>query len=146
MTDTQIAYVAGIFDGEGCIFIHEKNPRKRGKSTNFELEIYVVNTNMPMLQFVQRVCGGNISKNGLRIHLRDGRLGRQSWRWAAQSRKAADLLRQLLPYLIVKYDQAVLALQFAETKVNRQGRGRLKVEDLELRRSLAEQIKALKRV
>lgn len=51
-TDTQIAYLAGIIDGEGCFCIQ----RPGGKTHT--LRLFVMNTFKPLIDYLYKTYGG----------------------------------------------------------------------------------------
>lgn len=104
---TDLAYIAGLIDGEGCL---SANRKKDCIATNLS----VVNTNRPVIEFLQRYCGGGI--------YRRHPLGRRVvWTWWLSSNPATQLLRQLLPYLQIKREQAQWFIELSELKAIRRG-------------------------
>lgn len=105
MTNTEKAYLAGLFDGEGCIYITA--PPLNQRDTKYQLLVHISNNYRPIIDELHERYGGTIQrvvtarKNvNFTLHFR--------------SRKAAELLRLMLPYLRIKKEQAVLALEFQE--------------------------------
>ena len=102
-TEADIAYFAGIFDGEGCVSI--QSGRQRDGTEILRMRLLVSNTCLPLLSFIQERFGGYIDwvdKRSRRpcYHLRfDGSL-------------AGTVLEVLLPYLIVKREVGRVALEF----------------------------------
>ena len=91
---SHVAYVAGFFDGEGCIY------RNSARPDTFYLEI--VNTDKTVLEAIQHVIGGHIRK---RVGQRLGK--KQQWRLGVYDQRLVRVtLRRLLPYLLVKKDLA----------------------------------------
>jgi LAGLIDADG endonuclease len=109
LEELDIAYIAGLFDGEGSINIF----RKKNKSGSFSyyLEITITNTDFPVLSWLQSVLGGRVDKTS-NIKLQGSRPLR---RWRASCRDAHRILLTLLPYLRVKKTQAELAIEFQST-------------------------------
>jgi hypothetical protein len=100
-------YLAGIIDGEGCISISKGTINHRQQS----IRIRVANTNFELIDWLHTQFGGKtnyIKKKGNR---------RPQKMWSVLARKAAILLREIQPYLIVKREQAKIALLFQETVV-----------------------------
>jgi hypothetical protein len=88
------AYVAGIIDGEGSIFLRERNPH-----------ISVSNTSRVLME--ELACFGG----HMQVRERSRSIGTlPSWDWAIRGEKAAIMLRACLPYLLIKRDKAVVAL------------------------------------
>lgn len=111
----EIAYIAGLFDGEGCVSVyHEKTTKYRLARIQASLS----NTNLPIVEYLKDCFGGYVKT---RI-LPSGKLCKS---WSVSCRKAAEVLTQLIPYLKIKRGQAELALRiFALTNRERRSRGR----------------------
>lgn len=147
-------YLAGFFDGEGCIGVYTKLRKPHGSRLSY-LSLSIANTNPEVLQRIQSECGGSVNLNGLtqeRLKV-NGRPRRTLFRWSASSVLASHILRHMLPFLIVKREEALLALDFADIVHTQQrrkhpghlGKPRLTDEQLAQRLEIAERIKALKR-
>lgn len=101
---TAIAYLGGLIDGEGTVSLR----RKIGN--HFNIEVYITSSNKPMLEWVRRVFGGKIY-----TYNRKGDTTRlPQHKWHIHSRGAEDLLKMVLPYLIIKGEHARLAIEFRE--------------------------------
>ena len=122
MKKTDLAYLAGIFDGEGCIVIHDRQwITKTGiKRIGFYPEICVASTNEWIIQQLKFAFGGN-------VYLRKKGTTRAQpiWAWQTTSKKATSCLKALLPYLRLKRRQAELAI---EMENRRRPRGSHKLE------------------
>ena len=106
--DTTKAWIAGFFDGEGCINIGRQFPGNRA-TPRFILNVRVSNTAQPSVEVFQKVFGGRVY-----------RLARKSWhsicfQWYIYGEAAAQFLRIIYPYLVVKREQAELALEFYDS-------------------------------
>ena len=102
-TDTdKLAYIAGLVDGEGCIDIHShQSPRRQTKS--YQLRLTISNTSPAPIEWLVRNVGGSVD---------GGRNSRQlCYNWNVLDVNAENLLRALLPFLVVKHDQAVIGLE-----------------------------------
>lgn len=82
-----LAYTAGIIDGEGHI---------RPQSHRRSVVVGVSNTNKDLMNWLQTQYGGRV----ITIQPRGNRVVCYQWRLATEP--GMDLLRRLLPYLIVK--------------------------------------------
>jgi hypothetical protein len=99
----KIAYLAGFFDGEGCIQINKIDTKIR---LRYYLRVSANQVNPKPIQMLYEEFGGHVSK-------RSGSRG--VYQWITQGRKANVVLETLLPFLIVKSAQAELALEFQES-------------------------------
>ena len=114
-----LAYVAGIFDGEGSISI---SARESHGYRTIGVSICVVNTKEWLITFLKMQFGGY-------IYFRDTPESqhKNSWQWTKQGKKAVEFLELILPYLQLKRPQAELAIQFQNRK--RLGRHSLETQD-----------------
>lgn len=106
------AYVAGIVDGEGCISIFRS--RKQAKSGRYQwlthqLVLTVANLDINLLNSLREAYGGGL--HGVRYP--------DPHQWSVTGEAAEEVIRLIKPWLIVKAEQAKLALEFQEA-----GRGR----------------------
>lgn len=145
IVDTVLAYLAGFLDGEGCIHLREKltysgrDPKKKMYPGYYGAIKVTQNVRAP-LELFQRHFGG-----GIRIKGHPGRDGRkwQHFEWECSMAQSAPMLEALLPYLIVKAEEAKAAIAFFRTF--HAGR-RLTNAMHSYRRGLIAQVKAAKAV
>lgn len=132
MKRVDLAYLAGFFDGEGCISIGKH--RNNGKDF-YELHILVAQKSRWILEWFKFNFEGKIFK-----HKKPE--GRQSewFTWQVAAVKAASALKVLLPYLKLKKAEAELALKFQGQK----GRIRLTEEERAVEEAQAIVMKDLK--
>lgn len=96
---SKIAYIAGFFDGEGCV---------RLKNANYVIA-HITNSNQKILMEVQDLFGGQIRKQ-------ERTPNKTIFNWYITSAEAVDFLRTLSPFLKEKGAQAMLAIKFHENK------------------------------
>jgi len=100
---TQLAWLAGIVDGEGCIRI----TLSRGRTHS--LILTVSNTDRALIERCALITGAG------RIHTRKWVTGRKAMHdWAVFNKTAQIILRRILPYMVEtnKRQCATLALEF----------------------------------
>ena len=110
MKKTDLAYIAGLIDGEGCISIVKKKDLIHG-SSNYDLRVSVNMTSEYLIQYLHFAFGG-FWRERKKIEERH----KQQWMWAVSGPKASEFLLTILPYLIIKKPQAELALRFQSTR------------------------------
>lgn len=135
-TELDLAWAAGLFDGEGHIGAHLCSGTVY---THWKLSVLVSNVHKPTMDKFQSLVGG-------RMRLRkNGPGNRKIWVLRLGEGVAAAALEKLLPYLVTKKEQAELALEFRKTYGgNVRGAGVLLPQSiLEARSGIAAQIKAL---
>jgi len=110
MERTDLAYMAGIVDGEGFIGIDSCCKRKN-KPSAYQLRVGVVNTNRELLEWIKENFEGSVSSRGKPTSIKH----KQSYQWRVEAKKAGKLLRLIRPYLIIKREQANIGLEFRAT-------------------------------
>lgn len=107
------AYLAGVIDGEGSIFA-----TYRESDHNLGVRVNVCNTDARLIEWIAarwvgRVTVTDRTKYGQKpIH-----------RWDADGKNAVEVLRAALPYLVIKREQADVALDLIATTRNHGRRG-----------------------
>lgn len=91
-------YLAGIMDGEGNIRIAVSCYKYR------YVRLQIVNTHRPLLDKIQENYGGKVC-----WHYKGGDK-KMAWKWNTSGANAERILHILLPFLIVKRDDALKAL------------------------------------
>lgn len=102
---TTIAYIAGFFDGEGCVRI--KQASQRGNS--YYVIAHITNTNRKILEKVEELFGGN-------TRTQERGVNKTVYNWSLSSSEAVDFLKTLSPFLHEKKEQVELAIYFHENK------------------------------
>jgi len=102
---TEIAYIAGFFDGEGCVRIKQAN---QGGNSYYVIA-HLTNTNKKILKDVEKLFGGKtrIQENGK---------NKTVYNWCLTSSEAVDFLKTLSPFLKEKLEQSKVAIYFHEHK------------------------------
>jgi hypothetical protein len=138
LSNEELAYIAGFFDGEGSITIHENfRPSPRGKSPNHTLQVSIGNTNSCVLEWVHSVFGGSLQfRPATKPNHRDMTM------WIIRSNGAARFLASVRPFLRMKGDQADVGLSFQAEKGHYR-RNQLTAEEIEFRESKRRAIRLL---
>ncbi len=113
MDNMELAYIAGFFDGEGCIYVVKmfKNAFEKGNpGYSLKLEIPQRSDNSGILYYIQSKFGGNIH------HKKPTFNSNAHSRWSIHGDQAIVVLVQLLPYLKLKKLQAEVAISYSEAK------------------------------
>lgn len=142
--EQSIIYLAGIIDGEGCIGIECMAPCKKKDGTWIRKHNYytprltVINTSKKVIDLLMKTFGGTYST-------RKTIQGRKTcFAWRIFGEALINVLRAVIPYLQIKYDQAQLVLEFRKT-VGKTG-WHVSEEILEQRHSFYLQCKILNQV
>ena len=105
------SYLAGLFDGDGCVFIN--NHRSLPHGSKHELTVSIGNNNKDVMDWI--ICQlryGHVSKC------------RTAYNWKCTKKKAIDFLTAIYPFSIIKRKEIELALRFIEY-INYQNKIRL---------------------
>ncbi|MFA5037796.1 MAG: LAGLIDADG family homing endonuclease [Candidatus Izemoplasmatales bacterium] len=157
MNDTTKAYLAGFIDGEGCIRIVECKAKWSRGSINprFREHLQVSNTNFEVMEWIRENFGGCITVKSEGIK-KDGIYRKKQWKICWYDLQAVNLLKLMLPFLIVKNEEARVCIEFSEVKKqqglskDRHTKGRSGVvaftdEEINLRRNFAKKLSELKK-
>lgn len=143
------AYLAGLFDGEGCINIYERRITTKRKVAPYGLRLYLTNTHRGVIEWMQTQFGGWVHVYRDRKRPKHWALG---FKWHSSARHAAYLLEIMLPYLIIKKPEAELAIAFqkrVETykygiKLRRKGDPFISEKEDAIRAAMAQELRNLK--
>ena len=111
---TDIAYIAGFFDGEGCIRIKKAN--QGGNS--YYIWVAITNSNKEILDFIQDIFGGQVRKAEKTVN-------KVIYHYLITSAEAIAMLKVILSFLREKHDQANLAIHFHNQKEKMTGEQKL---------------------
>lgn len=133
VADTELAWAAGFFDGEGTVGLAEWTLRGKGamRQTCY-LRVQVRQKALIPLLRLNAIWKGNISK---RSPINN---------YILYGRNASFALSQMLPYLCVKKEQAQLGIEFQQIVIN-QAKSSSQA-DCELRQSFRVRLKELNKV
>ena len=111
MRKADLAYIAGLFDGDGCISIAKCKPRHPGCSPYYRLVVAVAMANEYIPRFLKFYFGGRVNKSSARRER-----WKDQWQWHLGSDDAVAFLKAILPYLKLKREEAELAIEFQSSK------------------------------
>jgi hypothetical protein len=97
-------YLAGIIDGEGCITI-----MSRGQNQKPVVAVIVSNTDPRLMAYLKDNFGGNV-----RIQAKQVGNRKPCWQWRVLARQAEAVLVGVRPFLLLKADQADIALAYRD--------------------------------
>jgi len=133
-----LIYIAGFFDGEGCVVI--SHSKRRGKWYH-RLRVQVSQKEKEILKFIQRKFGGYLYNNNANGHY--------LWHWGIGDIKAYNFLKQIYPYLKGKRKVVKFGLIFQILKTYRKNKGCrwsiLIPEETEVREKIRQKIQRLNR-
>lgn len=106
-----IAWLAGIIDGEGSIFIMKQGRKDREREFNYILRVSVQSSDGIMAQECMKITGIGACFDAITSKENQS----NTYKWQVSGKKAAHVLENLLPYLRVKREQALSAIEFQRT-------------------------------
>jgi len=121
-TQTDVAWAAGFFDGEGCVTITWRRQTQRGplKQVSPLLIASVVNVDPGAIERLHSLFGGAV--RSYQHHAN----GHTIYEWRATGSKGSNFLSAVLPYSITKRTQIEVGLRFA---AERPGRGKARTAE-----------------
>ena len=100
----ELAYIAGLLDGEGCITIvkgHHKRLHPKW-SPEYALQVSIANQFLPALEYLKSATGLGS------IHRDRGK----NFKWFLSSQRAKEFLITIRPHILIKSKQADIAIKF----------------------------------
>jgi intein/homing endonuclease len=130
-SEPELAYLAGLIDGEGCIRIEKSGGRYR--ETPHTPTVCVTNANPTLIMWVYNKFGGH-------LYLKKNRT---CWDIYWLGKKAVEILKEVYPYLIAKKEQTELVFAYREL-IGKPGK-RLSPDNIEKRKAIVEAMSILKK-
>jgi hypothetical protein len=103
----RLIYMAGFFDGEGCIGINKTTSAT--KSFGYRVEVQISQVKKEPLLFFQEKYGGGVYLDKRSLINKNWQ---DCWHWCIAGRAAKKCLNDLLPFLINNKNKAKIALEF----------------------------------
>jgi hypothetical protein len=104
LTETELAYIAGIVDGEGCIMLQKCTAR--ASDAYIYPVVKVANTDFRLMDWLVKKIGAG----AVQYRTRSNTGCKDVQHWTIASNQAIQFLKTIRPYLIVKAHQADVAL------------------------------------
>lgn len=141
MTDLELSYFAGLFDGEGCVQIAHHKPQEGKRTEQHTLRCSVNMVNKKCVSSFLVFGGSTCQKTRDRGNPR----WQPQWTWSISSNQAMDFLKTLLPFVQLKRDQFKLAIEFQARRSHTQKVNVVSAEELAERDWYWQKLKELKR-
>jgi len=107
----QLLYMAGFFDGEGCVGLNKCRSLGATHAFPYRVEVQISQVRKEPLEMFQKRYGGG-------IYLTKRSLKNPNWQdvhhWVIGDRAAEKCLRDMLPHLTLKKDKARLCLEWRD--------------------------------
>ena len=110
VSESNIAYIAGLFDGEGSLHIKrspEKKKKHKGKgyriSNSMRISMEIAMTDEPVIRWVHETLKvGTVIRRDVKGLTKTGKKFKTQWRWRCTFRDCYYVARLLWPYAQVK--------------------------------------------
>lgn len=111
MLETEKAWLAGLFDGEGSVYC--RLPKRYNVEVEIKMTDYGTLEKVNSL-FPGRLVFGNKSR---------GTLGKKDqWRWSLNTKKSGEFLKLVHPYLVTKKLKAKFAIRLCQRPLEQKTR------------------------
>jgi hypothetical protein len=108
-SDTELAYLAGIIDGEGSIYIQS---RQRSDAIDYFPRFQIVNTDKKLMDWIHITFGGNLFQKNRFKHNPKWRI---QYEWFTTRKLMDELIELIIPFLISKKEHAQIMLEFRKS-------------------------------
>jgi hypothetical protein len=146
-TIVQLAYLAGIVDGEGSIYIGNFSCNPKDGTPYYQTNIEVTNTDENLINWLMLNIGGRRNTYTAAQTPKNSR--RTVYRWIASGDLLTNLCHFLLPYLVIKKRQCEIMIKMRQTfEETRSRKGRncsqpISKEILSLRKQYFDEMRSL---
>ena len=146
-TIAQLAYLAGIVDGEGSIYIGNFSSNPKTGNAYYQTNMEVTNTDESLISWLVDNFGGRSYAYTDKQTPKTSR--KPVFRWIISGDSLTELCHLMLPYLIVKIRQCEIMIQMRKTferkraSLGRQGTMPLEPEILAERKKLFDEMRTL---
>ena len=104
MTDTEAAYIAGLFDGEGCVSYKQymrQSPHNKKPYPTWQIKLEIAMTEKSILVWLCEVLGvGTVTEKKYKTKYALG--WKKQWRWGCSHRDAFMVCCLMFPYAHIK--------------------------------------------
>ena len=120
MNDTDVAYIAGLFDGEGCVSYKQymrKRPHNKKPYPTWQIRLEIAMTDKSILIWVNEMLGvGTVGEKRYKTKYTKG--WKKQWRWRCSHRDAFKVCCLLFAYAHVKLGEIQKIIQhYSERKL-----------------------------
>ena len=146
-TIAQVAYLAGIIDGEGSIYIGNFSSNPKTGTLHYQTNMEVTNTDKGLIDWLMSNFGGRMNLYTPKQTPKNSR--KPVYRWIASGELLTHLCHLLLPFVVIKKRQCEIMIKMRETfektkvKKGKYGANQVSAEILELRKSFFNDMRSL---
>ncbi|HEX4374883.1 MAG TPA: LAGLIDADG family homing endonuclease [Puia sp.] len=113
MTDTELAYLAGIIDGEGCFFIGLFRTKATKNLLNYHTYIKISNTDKDLMDWIKE--NAHATNNQQERKTRVSKKERTIYNSQISGETLDDLIPKIYPFLIVKKRHCEIMIRMRST-------------------------------
>ncbi len=135
-SETELAYLAGIIDGEGCVYIYKR--KTRNNHTDFFPRLQLITTSKLLHDWIHKVFGGMIFNRKT-----SNPKWKQRFEWYTTRNLMDEILEKILPYMVIKKSHIQIMIEFRKTFETYYGRKGIPHDVVKLREDLCSQLKLL---
>lgn len=106
-----LAYMAGVFDGEGNVCLRRSVSRKPNRSPQYHVACAVTNTDKELVDLFAKHFGGSVMDKGVRKANH-----KRAWIWQVNGRETDFFIKCMTPFCRTKLARLCLAAKFRETQ------------------------------
>lgn len=139
----KLAYLAGIIDGEGCLWIGKIGREwKRGYiSTQFRGILKISITDKVLVDWLLENFQG--TESAFFKYQPKAELSRMVYEWIVTGDRLLDLCNQVLPYLVIKKEHCEIMIRFRKTYTGIAGNNQISPETISIRQECLDSIRKL---
>ena len=115
-TVAQIAYLAGIIDGEGCFYIGNVKQGKYGSGYQWQAMLKITNCDESLILWLEQTFGG--AKDSRYRWTSKKKFTRPVYNWQATADMLDYIILQVYPFLIIKKRHAEVMAKYRYTCQN----------------------------
>jgi len=146
-TVAELAYLAGIIDGEGSIYIGNFSSNPKTGALYYQTNMEVTNTDEDLIKWLLKTFGGRSNKYTAKQTPKNSR--KPVFRWIAAGELLTKLCHEILPYLVIKRHQCEIMIKMRATFIESnfvkgmQGTQSISEDIMKTRKSLFDEIRAI---
>lgn len=146
-TVAQLAYMAGIMDGEGTFYIGNYSGNRKNGDKHYQTVIAICSTDKCLIDWLYATFEGSTRQYTPNQMAKNCR--KQVYRWQATSNRLLHICEEILPYLVIKKRQCEIMIEIRKTYNDLHNiKGRQHVQNLpkgilELRQTLMDELRLL---
>ena len=114
ITNTNLAYISGYIDGDGCFYIGKTTNKKTGR-VRYQSMIVISSTNKETLKYFAKQYSGTYRMSDNRINYPGQKI---QYQFIIKGKKALQFAKDILMYLVEKIYQAKRFIDFMEAEHN----------------------------